>query len=322
MSEEAVRFGPWRSLVGVRTDPAQGTDADRAPAVLFLNSGLLHHVGPHRLHVNLARRLARAGRRSLRFDLSGIGDSGPRQDQLGRDESMVRETQDAMELLSASHGVERFVLFGICTGADQAVRVALQDARVAGAVLVDGYAYETWPHYLRYYLGRLARPHSWWNVVTLRHPAVARRLARLRGAPAAAPATAPATAPASTTATATGQGATAAPAGPRPGIYFRPPRAEAEARLRTLAERGCRLCCVFTPTTKFSHASQFGEMYPSLRGHPAIRVAFLPDANHVFTLLASQQAVMQVVEDWLVEAFPVPRQPERAPQGTPARSGA
>ena len=302
-----MRFGPWRSLVGVRTDPPEdATGAARAPSVLFLNSGLLHHVGPHRLHVNLARRLARTGLHSLRFDLSGIGDSGPRQDRLGRDESMVRETQDAMELLSASHGVERFVLFGICTGADQAVRVALQDARVAGAVLVDGYAYETWPHYLRYYLGRLARPHSWWNVVTLRHPAVARRLARLRGAPAPAP----------------GPAAAVAPAGPRPGIYFRPPRSEAEARLRALAERGCRLCCVFTPTTKFSHASQFGEMYPSLRGHPAIRVAFLPDANHVFTLLASQQAVMQVVEDWLVEAFPVPRQAGRAPQGTPARSGA
>jgi len=153
--ERALTFGAWRSLVGVVTEPPDGTAFAEAPAVLFLNAGLLHHVGPSRLHVNLARRLARAGLLSMRFDLSGIGDSGPRQDRMGRDESMVSETQEAMDTLAASHGIGRFVLFGICTGADQAVKVALADPRVVGAVLVDGYAYQTSGHFLHYYLGRL-----------------------------------------------------------------------------------------------------------------------------------------------------------------------
>jgi pimeloyl-ACP methyl ester carboxylesterase len=294
VTEAALRFGAWRSLAGVvSTAGTDGAAPTGAPALLLLNAGLLHHVGPNRLHVNLARRLAGAGHVSLRFDLSGLGDSGPRRDELGRDESMIGDTRDAMDSLAASHGVSRFVLFGICTGADQAVKVALADPRVVGAVLVDGYAYQTLPHLLRYYAARLLRPHSWWNVITLRHPAFHLRGAGRHGAVVATP------------------DAGAADAGeegvPRPGIYVRPPRAEAESRLRALVDRGCRLCVVFTPTVRVSSASQFGEMFPSLRGHPAIRVAYLRGSNHVFTLLASQEALMRTVESWMAESFPAQR---------------
>jgi pimeloyl-ACP methyl ester carboxylesterase len=296
MRETALRFGASRTLAGVLTEGEASIDG---PAVLFLNAGLLHHVGPNRLYVSLARRLAKAGLRSLRFDLSGIGDSGPRQNDLGRDESMISETQEAMDALATAYGVDRFVLFGICSGSDQAVRVALADARVVGAVLVDGYAYQTVPHVLRYYLARLARPHSWWNVLSLQHPAFHRQAghrppghrppARAAGAAARAPSAPEDDAPAEGVA--------------RPGIYVRPPRAEAEARLRALVDRGCRLCVAFTPTTRVSSASQFGEMFPSLRRHPAIRVTFLKGSNHVFTLLASQQALMRAVESWMTESF-------------------
>lgn len=285
MRESALHFGRWRTLAGVVTE---GDGTRDVPAVLFLNSGLLHKVGPNRLHVNLARRLAGAGVVSLRFDLSGIGDSGPRRDGMGRDESMVSETQEAMDSLSASHGIDRFVLFGICTGADQAVRAALADPRVVGAVLVDGYAYQTLPHVLRYYSARLTRPHSLWNVISLQHPAFHPAAPTRRGAENGSP----------------DDAADAGPLpAPRPGIYVRPPRAEAESRLRTLADRGCRLCVVYTPTTRLSSAAQFGEMFPSLRGHREIHVAYLRGSNHVFTLLASQQVLMRTVESWLADSF-------------------
>ena len=286
MKESTLRFGLSRTLAGVLTE---GEPLAGAPAVLFLNAGLLPHVGPNRLHVRLARRLAGAGLRSLRFDLSGIGDSGPRQNGLGRDESMIVETQEAMDALTAACGVDRFILFGICAGADQAVRVALADTRVVGTVLVDGYSYQTVPHVLRYYFGRMARPHSWWNVVSLKHPA-------FRHGPAGRPAGAVVHAPSPFD----DDGVAGIP---RPGIYVRPARAEAEARLRTLVDRGCRLWLVFTPTPRVSSASQFGEMFPSLRRHPAVRVAFFKGSNHVFTLLASQEALMSAVGSWMTECF-------------------
>jgi len=282
VTELAVRFGQWRSLVGVLSEPAPEAANPAAPTVLFLNAGLLHHVGPHRIHVNLARRLAAQGLRSLRFDLSGIGDSGPRRDTMARQTSMVAETREAMDYLTQATGAERFVLFGLCTGADQSVRVALADERVVGAVLVDGYAYPTRGHFVRYYARRALRLQSWRSMLSGQHPAVARLVKRMRGQQPP-PDKRPAPAPAS----------------PRPGLYIKPPRAEAERMLASLDARGCGLQFIFTPTTNFSYRGQLEAMFPSLAGSPRVRVDFLKHANHVFTLLASQRAVMDAVEQWL-----------------------
>ena len=59
MTETAVLFGPRQTLVGVLTDPGAPAPPDR-PAIILLNAGRIHHVGPNRLHVKLARRLRKA----------------------------------------------------------------------------------------------------------------------------------------------------------------------------------------------------------------------------------------------------------------------
>ena len=72
MREEAHRFGRARHLVGIVGLP------DTAPGetgVIVLNAGLVHRIGPFRLHVELTRRLGAAGYPTLRFDLSTLGDS-------------------------------------------------------------------------------------------------------------------------------------------------------------------------------------------------------------------------------------------------------
>lgn len=280
MKEYAARFGRWRTLVGVGHEPGADVDPE-APGVLFLNAGLLHHTGPHRLHVKLARRLGSRGLRSLRFDLSGIGDSGPRQDRMGRQESIVAETCEAMDFLEASYGLRRFVLFGICAGADQAVRTALADPRVVGVTLVDAYAYPTKGHVLHYYAGRMLHGRSWWNVLSLQHPAYRRAAERLLGRRHEPDRQA---------------------AAARPGVYLKPPRDEAERRLGALVDRGCRLCCIYTPSVNYSHAGQFAEMFPGLAGRPEIDVVFLEGSDHVFTLLASQSELMDAVETWFQDA--------------------
>lgn len=53
-----MRLGDEGHLVAVATQPANAADV---PGVILLNAGVLHRVGPHRLHVHLARRLAAAG---------------------------------------------------------------------------------------------------------------------------------------------------------------------------------------------------------------------------------------------------------------------
>jgi len=146
--ETAHAFG--EGLVGVITRPVG--DASKT-GVLLLNAGLTRHTGPFRMHVELARLLAAQGFAVLRFDQSGLGDSALPGKAAG--ERRQRETDAAMRLLAQETGVERFVLAGLCSGADDAFHVGAVDPRVAGAILLDGIAYPTPGFWVRHALPRL-----------------------------------------------------------------------------------------------------------------------------------------------------------------------
>ena len=66
MSERAITFGAMGGLVGVLSEPERSTRRD-VPAVLLWNVGINHHVGPSRIWVDLARRLADSGDRTARW---------------------------------------------------------------------------------------------------------------------------------------------------------------------------------------------------------------------------------------------------------------
>jgi alpha/beta superfamily hydrolase len=138
MTETAIQFGAAQSLVGVLTRPDECRSPARAPAVILLNAGSIHRVGPNRIHVQLARSLAARGFCALRFDFSGIGDSASRTDNLPLEASTVGETRQAMDYLEAAQEVHTFVLAGICSGADVAVKTACRDRRVVGVVAING----------------------------------------------------------------------------------------------------------------------------------------------------------------------------------------
>lgn len=144
MREHAVVFGDESPLVGIITEPDSGC-RENVPVFLFLNAGIDHRVGPNRLYVTLARKLAEVGVASLRFDFSGIGDS-PVSRSLGTSEERgVSETVQAMNFLGRSVGATTFVPLGLCSGADVGFALASTDARVAGAVLINASAIPS-PH--------------------------------------------------------------------------------------------------------------------------------------------------------------------------------
>src|SRR5262249_41153333 len=143
MREKAFLFGKHRSLFGISTDPDPRTTAAGRPAVILLNAGVVHRIGPHRCSVRIARRLAAGGFPALRFDLAGIGDSAPRRDALSFAEGAVSDVVEAMDHLQKTRGARSFVLMGLCAGAVNAYETARRDARVAGALMIDGYAYPT-----------------------------------------------------------------------------------------------------------------------------------------------------------------------------------
>jgi hypothetical protein len=159
-SEQAVLLGRAKSLVGVLARPA-GIVRARRPAVVILNTGIIHRIGQHRMYVTMARRLAGAGHVVLRFDFSGIGDSRSRTDGLSPMAACMADVREALDWLAASHGVSEAVLVGLCSGADIALRYGHTDSRVVGLMLLDPAIPPTVRFYADYILRRLTRLRSW-----------------------------------------------------------------------------------------------------------------------------------------------------------------
>jgi alpha-beta hydrolase superfamily lysophospholipase len=128
VTEHAVQFGSERHLFGVLT--TSNHNAGR-PALLMFNAGSVHHVGPNRLYVTLARHLSAAGFDCLRFDLEGLGDSVRREPGRENHPYPATATADAgaaLEFLK-SRGYQRIVALGLCSGAHTTFHTGLQFAQ-------------------------------------------------------------------------------------------------------------------------------------------------------------------------------------------------
>jgi len=267
MRESAVLFGSTRSLVGIITEPAEESARPDAPAVLILNSGLVHRVGPKRLHVRLARRLAGLGFTCMRIDLSGIGDSRTGSSIDAIHERWCSEAREAMRLLREHHGARRFLVAGNCSGAALSYFVALAEPDVVAAALIN----PPNPRPLRYYL-RLALKHpAFWRRLVRRDQwshrvqKARQRLARLNAD--------------------TG----------RPSATARNPLEE----LRSLIERGVHLLVVNCEWDasydqfQVAHREQLRAL-----GNGRIHLESIPGSDHDFNLVSGQERLLDVVQRW------------------------
>ncbi len=162
MIENIIQFSDKGSMLGILTEP--NSPSSELPAFIFVNSGLLHRIGPFRIYVSLSRELAQHGFTSFRIDLSGKGDSEPRKNAATINENVKLDIKDAMDELQKSRGINRFIICGICTGADNAYESGFSDDRVVGIVPIDGYAYPTLKFKLRHYLPKFISVNSWKNL--------------------------------------------------------------------------------------------------------------------------------------------------------------
>jgi pimeloyl-ACP methyl ester carboxylesterase len=275
VQERIAHFGHPKTLVGVVTLPPP-PQATRNQAVVILNVGVMHRVGPNRLHVQLARQLAREGFVTLRFDLSGIGDSDPRRDRVVQD--VVRQdVADALSYLETSLKATSFVLVGLCSGANISLRFARRHASVVGAVLLDPYSQRTPGFYLRHYSRRLFRWRSWRNALSGRGGPWRGRRDFPRGD--------------GSTAT-SGDGLVAPPT--------MIPKAEMEETLAELIDRGVQLLHVFTGEHEgYNYERQLWDAFPRFEGRPEIRVKFLSSADHTFRRSSDRRALIALIRDWL-----------------------
>jgi alpha-beta hydrolase superfamily lysophospholipase len=204
--ERPVGLGEGRRVFGVLCTPV--VEAAPRPLLVLLNAGAVHHIGPGRLHVRLARELARRGVASLRIDAPAIGDSllpGMPCENDCYPESGVDDLLEVLEGVHRQLGFERVQLAGLCSGAHWALRVAMDPrARGVEAVAMINLRILEWGDESRRALGRSASESlryrkailqwaSWKKLLTLRvqlrsglqsilHHGVAAIGAALRGA--------------------------------------------------------------------------------------------------------------------------------------------
>lgn len=126
-------------LFGVLSEPASEATGPRK-AILLLNAGSIYHIGPNRLHVELARRWAARGYTVLRFDLSGLGESPARR---GEPENVVygrlaqRDVAVALGFLRTQPSVRKVYIVGLCSGAYNGFKAAVAGASVDGIVPIN-----------------------------------------------------------------------------------------------------------------------------------------------------------------------------------------
>jgi pimeloyl-ACP methyl ester carboxylesterase len=284
MNETVASLGASRSLVGVYTEP--GEKLDDAPGVLILNAGITHRSGPFRLHVEVARRLAASGYPCLRIDLAGIGDSPLRAEDIPEQDGTLSDAQAAMDYLASQAGCRRFVLFGLCSGADDSHLIALRDKRVAGIVALDGFAYSSAVHLAMRQAGRLAR-----------HPrhVYEKALAKLRSSRA-------------------GQALLGPLPGPRPETKREerfqsfqrdfPPQEQVAGEIEGLFARGLVALYVYSGGYKlYNYTGQFFDNFPTVRHDPRVEVEYFRNSDHTYILLADRQRLIDRVEAWLNSRF-------------------
>ena len=256
-----VLLGENHSLFGVRTAPRENVESC---GVIILNAGLLHHVGPFRLHVDIANHLGEQGFPVIRLDQSGKGES-PRRSGRSRQESLLMDYDDAFESLK-SLGVSSTVLIGLCSGADDGLYIASQRDSTAGLILLDGYAYKNGKFRLIHYAGRLFKIGPW--IRTLRRLTESREYI------------------------------------PEIDIREWDDDDEMLRRFALILDRGASLLTVFTAGQNYyNHLGQLAAGLPNSCDTSGLQEVYFDKVDHTYNVTYHRRRLLETITEWMNEKF-------------------
>ena len=269
ISEQAVLFGSWTSLVGIVTKAVSPASANR-PAIVILNTGIIHRVGHHRMFVTMSRALGAVGYTVLRFDFSGIGDSSPRYDGLSLVDACMAEIREALDWLERDGATSRMILIGLCSGADHAVLYGHTDPRIVGLVLMDPSIPPTLRYYVHYIGRRLRRLRSWFNVLSGRSHTLRMLMRHML------------------------------PIAQRYPLQNRVPRQTVERHYRNSVDSGIEILAIFTEeTTRQTYREQMIEALPNVSFGDRLTLEFFPGSDHTFALESDRSRLIQLILQWV-----------------------
>lgn len=273
MREIALKIGKPTPLTAIATVP-DNFDSGK-PAVLILNSGVMHHIGSCRISVKIARELAQAGFLATRFDFSGIGDSEPRRGTASFEESSSAEITEVMDYLSAKKGVKKFIVYGLCSGADASYEIAKKDTddRIIGMIQIDSYCYPTLKSLINHYGPRLLKLDAWVRFLSklFRHPQQAQ--------------------------TSSEDLSEETPS------YIRifPPRKEIEQGLQSICDKNIYIYNIFTSDAldKFNYQTQYEDSFSNVTFNGRLKVDYYPDLDHIITCPDRQERIPKDICEWV-----------------------
>jgi len=273
MKEYSCQFGLQGRLNGIVTEPRDG---QAKAAFILVSAGLVPRFGPYRLYAILARHLSACGFRVLRFDLGGIGDSGPGEGNLPLKERTAREISAAVEFLAARHPGTDIVLGGLCSGAEDSFRYAEHDERIRGVAMIDPFCYPTAGFGWRHFLFRVRRRilHLLKLYEPLPHPGSAGTLAG------------------------TGAGSLIK--------YHHMDHAESERILRGLLARNARILFIYTGgmSEGFNHRGQLRKMFPGIDFRGRVALEYLPGMEHTQMLQEDRDRMVTAIGGWFEMGWP------------------
>ncbi|MHC4593582.1 MAG: alpha/beta fold hydrolase [Planctomycetota bacterium] len=291
MKEEVLLIGKRPSMVGIITDPPEAKRGHDFPVIILLNAGILHRVGPSRLYVKMARELASRGFAVLRIDFSGIGDSAARNDDLPFEEKWVNEVREVMDFLAETRGAGRFVLMGICSGAEFSFKTACVDSRVAGAVLINPQAHlhDSSNEELNSYIHKRVIVRHNWRIALFSSFLIKKWLKAIRGE-------------------VDYRSVTRLIGFQLKNLFTRNHNVSTEVNnvvkdFTLLKERGVRLLHVYSEgDTGLDYLHLIlGDKIEELSASGRLRVEVIPGSNHTFTLISNQAMLSKVIRKWALK---------------------
>lgn len=160
MNEQIFRYGENSRGIGIITLP---TKLQGAPIVVSLNAGLLQRTEPYRLNVLVNRTLARIGYIALRVDLSGKGDT-PSRSNLNNRESVALDWNFIKQELIKQFGDRPIIIFGLCSGADNGIKLSAIDKSIKGLILLDPISRKDKKFKKRDFYNKIKNPNKWLNI--------------------------------------------------------------------------------------------------------------------------------------------------------------
>ncbi len=264
--EKPLDVDPQSGLFGILTCPQANL---KNTGFIFLNSGLLHRVGPFRLYVDIARRIATSGFPSIRLDLAGKGDSDALPG-VSLADANVANLSAACRKLSEETGVQKFVIGGLCSGADDALQAGLEIDDLAGLFMFDGFAPKTIRYYIKRYGPKILSVQSWFK--------------RLQT-------------------TTSGQ---EKPGGEIGGLRNWGTRREMLDRYDRLINRGTRILAIFSgwAGNDYVYPSQLITAIDNPQSAALVSELHYPDATHLFSLSMHRRQAIAGIADWAERSFP------------------